>query len=89
MFVGDGTLVLARNYGESVEYKGPPPRLDVGVQQGNTGDTGVYCKVLPGPSLLVSVKKGTEDTQGSCRLRSSSGDSFEFPLVVRSAYREK
>lgn len=88
MFVGDGTLVLARAYGESADYEGPVPRHDVIVQQGNTGDTGLYCKIKPGPVLHVRAKQTTEDTQGSCVVRTSAGESYAIPIVLRSTNRD-
>jgi hypothetical protein len=87
-FVGDGTLVLARAFGESAEWEGVPPRKDLPVQQGNTGDTGLYCKVQPGPILLVRAKQTAEDASGKCVLRTNAGGQYEVPIVLRSAYRE-
>lgn len=88
MFVGDGTLVLARSFGESVEFNGPPPRRDVGVQQGNTGTSGIYCKIEPGPTLRVRAKDSTADVETVCKLRTTSGDTYELPIVLRSAPRD-
>lgn len=87
MFVGDGSLVLVRHFGESVDYEGLPPRMDVGVQQGNTGELGILCKIKPGPKLIVEATSKTEDGVGACRLRTTSGEMFTFPLVLRSAER--
>lgn len=87
MFVGDGTLVLARSYGESAEFEGPPPRRDVGVQQGNTGLSGIYCKIEPGPVLQVRAKDTTEDVATVCKLRTTTGDTYELPIVLRTATR--
>ncbi|MCA9569624.1 MAG: hypothetical protein KC656_17380 [Myxococcales bacterium] len=88
MFVGDGSLVLARARGESSEFRGDPPRKDVGIQQGNTEATGIHCKIEPGPILVVRAKDSTEDVATSCTLRTSSGGTFSFPVVLRTALRE-
>lgn len=87
MFAGDGALVLPREKGESSIFRGPPPRADLGVQQGKTGSLSVLCKVNAGPQLEVVAYPAMDDGEGRCTLQTPYGEVVAFPVVVRTIKR--
>lgn len=89
MFVGDGSLVLPREKGESAIFKGDPPRKDLGVQQGKSGSLEILCKVERGPVLEVTAYPTMDDGIGRCTLQSTMGETVQFPVVVRTLKRAR
>ncbi len=82
MFVTDGTLVMPRLKNSSASFEGPPPRADVVVGQGRTGELGIRCAVEAGPTLSVIVDTEEPDGEGECSLRTTSGETLLFPIRI-------
>ena len=87
MFVADGSLVMPREKGESSLYKGPPPRFDLGVQQGKSGSLNILCKITAGPVLEVTAYPLMPDGEGRCTLQTKLGEKVQFPVRIRTIKR--